>query len=110
MPAQWETIWRFSTARFSIHLDCAHDPYMDLSWDEDGEATRNINAGIWGHYQFRVAVRINGVLIGTDYLGGCIYADPMGFRGDGYFRDMVRQAIKDARAFLGAMPTLRNAA
>lgn len=106
----WQTIWHFNTARFSVHLECAHDPYMDLSWDEDGEISRQINAGTLDHLQFRVAVRMNGVLCGTDYLGGCIYADPMDFRVDGYFQDMVRHAIKDARKFIGAMPSLRKAA
>ena len=106
----WENIWRFNTSRFSVRLDVAHDDWMDLSWDEDGDVARQINAGILGHFQFRVTVSLNGVMLGTDYLGGCIYENPEDFRGNGYFRGMVMAAIADARAFLKASPSLRAAA
>jgi hypothetical protein len=55
-------------------------------------------------------VKLDGATVGEDYLGGCVYATERDFMQCGYFRDMVRCAIADARRHLASRPQLRDAA
>lgn len=115
-------IWQFSTARFCVILDWAHDDYVDMSWDETGETQDKIASGEWAAYEFRVRVMCDGREISSSYLGGSIYADPADFRDhvglaikrrvDGhnygsYFTDMVKEAVREAREALCNYPRLR---
>jgi len=107
-----ETMWTFETARFRATWAIEPDDDCDLSFDETGETADNIRSGLWRCFTSRVMIELDGQEIGTDYLGGSIYANPEEFRDhiginvksrrDGknygsYFSDMVRQAIAEAR-------------
>jgi hypothetical protein len=127
-----QTIWTRSTPNFTVSLAYDWDDDMDLSWDDTGEAREKIESGEWGHYLFRVDVTENatGAVLGVDYLGGSIYADPAEFvdhrqcgrqnreyaaRGEAgrcgsYFTDMVGEAISEARkTYQTQHPQLRAA-
>ncbi len=111
------TIRRFRTAQFVVKLECEYEDEPDLFW-ADQETLDKINSGEWGCYMFSVHVLHNGCVIGSDYLGGLVYADPADFatehRGEklgSYFSDMVRTAIAEARAELAKpRPYIRTAA
>jgi hypothetical protein len=118
----YETVWAFHTARFGIYLGvCPEDmdPAGCFELDEDIEEVRN---GDVAWFKARVAVFLNGKMIGADYLCGCAYADVSEFfqshwkspddsrntlaakarnicSGE-YFPDMVREAIADARKLM----------
>jgi len=111
-------IWEFKTLNFTIRMTAEDEFDVDLSWDESGEAAEKIASGEWSVFCAKCAVLFEGVEIGTDYLGNCIYADPKEFRdhigmnagGYGsYFSDMVRGAIRDARGAWHEFPKLRAA-
>jgi len=95
----YERVWTFSTDRFLIELSFAPCDDLDLSWDESGETRANLESGLWEAFDSRVRVFVDGVEIGCDYLSGSIYENPRDFINEkgGYFHDMVRQAIKEAR-------------
>lgn len=114
----WENLWLFNTARFSIHWDIAPCYDLDLSWDETGEVSANIESGFWQAFDCRVRVLLDGVEVATDHLGQCIYENPSDFRdhfgmkcnGHGsYFSDMVKNAVNEARKLIGNMPKVRFA-
>lgn len=108
-----DTIWTFRTRNFTVTLACEPEQDMDLPWDDDGEAAEKIESGEWECLLYRVRViGPNGETLGEAFLGDSIHADRDDFRGDGYFRDMVREAISEARKSLAvtrAIP-LRQAA
>jgi len=97
------TIWTRTTKAFSVVLDWTYDDTSPADWMDDDdakEAMDNINRGKWTMCLFRVRVlNSQGETIGADYLGGSLYADPDDFARErgGYLRDMVSEAIADAR-------------
>lgn len=106
--SHYETIWTFKTKNFAVTLDVAPedmDPADSFEFDEDIQAIRN---GDVDWFVARVAVRFNGSIIGDDYLGGCAYRSVHDFRKDsGYFNDMVRQAVTEARKELVRLQSVK---
>jgi len=101
-----ETIWQFRTANFRIAYE--------VFWDEDGETRDRLERGLLVSFVAKVTVYWNGQEVGSDYLGNCIYEsaedfrDHFGGRGS-YFSDMVRNAVREARRNLNAVPKVRAA-
>ncbi len=108
----WDTIWSFQTERFRIMCDVTPedtDPADCFDNDDDVEMVRS---GAVDWFVARLRVTLDGAEIATAYLGACAYACAADFaRKDrnGYFRDMVRSAIADARRALADMPKMRRA-
>jgi len=118
---EYETVWEFNTARFTVSLAVAPeemDPADSFCEDDDIEFARE---GGWHWFTARVwvtfrdednpkkwAVRRDQIL-GEDYLGGCSYLSLDDFirPGPGYFRDMVREAVSEARGKLSRMGGMR---
>lgn len=95
-------LWSFATPRYTIAYWAEPedmDPADSYEFDEDIEAVRS-GAVDW-FCAFVGAFDRNGDLIDYDVLGGCGYTTASSFaegeNRDGYFRDMVRQAIRYAR-------------
>ena len=109
----WENIWSFKTDRFAVTCDVTPE---DMHPRETFEFQEDIDAVLDGRvdwFMARVRVTLDGREIGTDYLGGCAYIRATDFvegqNRDGYFRDMVRTALSEARQTLANMPALRAA-
>jgi hypothetical protein len=133
-----QTVWSFDTARFSVALEIEEiDGFEYDGDDENGETQEALDSGAFVAFDSRVVVRLDGEEIGADYLGSSVYAadstsefwqahrdaNPMNRNcsimraasGDNvcichYFPDMVREAVKAARAFLCTAPRMRCAA
>lgn len=108
----WENIWSFKTAQFRVDFDVTDEDDLDLSWDDDGSTREGLESGEYVAFVARVQVTYAGRVVGSDYLGNCIYESPQQFRKqmDGYFPDMVRVAVAEARKDLCASrPYLRRA-
>lgn len=106
----WETIWSFKTARFRITCDVTpedSDPADHFFFEENVKAIRS---GALDWFIVRMCVTLDGYEIAADYLGGCAYKSAHDFahkcRND-YFRDMVRDAVQQARRTLTNAPKLR---
>jgi hypothetical protein len=103
----WQRLWTFKTRNFSIELAAMPEQDPDLSWDDTGEVVAKLESGEWENVTFRVAVYgPHGEQLGADYLGNSIYGNLMDFRREhigargkwgSYFRDMVGEAISEAR-------------
>ena len=112
-------IREFRTADFRVIVDAIECYDMDLSWDDDGEVLKKLNAGDYVCFTARARV-IHKDLgeIACDYLGACIHDSIDDFqdhrecaawaraeRANGrenfvigsYFSDMVWNVIQDAR-------------
>lgn len=107
----YETVWTFNTARFTVELSVAPEdmsPHGAFSEQDDVEFALE---GGWHWFQARVQVLMDVAgsdeqrLLGADYLGGCSYHSLKDFirPGSGYFRDMVGEAIREARGTLARM-------
>jgi len=90
-----ETIDGFDIV-FSTTYETTHP--RDLFMPEDVEEyLEGINSGKYEWFTARVQAFKNGIELGTDYLGGCLYESSLQFIKDGYYSDMVESAIKEAK-------------
>ncbi|MGE3645672.1 MAG: hypothetical protein AB7F96_17650 [Beijerinckiaceae bacterium] len=95
-----EELWRFDTARFSVVCEALPEDEPDLSWDDDGTIKTGIESGEFDLFCAKVSVLLDGHEICADYLGNCVYRPGEFIKAGGYFADMVRTAIKEARKIL----------
>jgi len=98
----YETIHTETAAGFDIVFSVT--PEIDApDWDFESEEDRQdlidrINDGRLSWFVARVQAFKNGILLGTDYLGGCCFDSPMQFvNGSDYYGDMVENAVAEAQ-------------
>lgn len=99
----YQTIHTDTAAGFDIVVSIADEhfkPDWDFENEEDKQDTlRRIENGDLVYFIARVQALKNGIVLGTDYLGGCCYDSYMQFVNDsGYYADMVESATTEARA------------
>jgi hypothetical protein len=81
--------------------DCHPRDCFDYTEEELADLCDKINRGVYAWFAARVEVYQQGVLLGSDFLGGCLYDSPMQFvRESEYYEDMVNNAIQDAKSSL----------
>lgn len=100
MEVLW-TIRALNTAQFSVVVNALPDPDLDLSWDDDGSVSAAVEAG--DSVAFMAQVQVIGPfsdVVATSYLGGCVYGSFREFRSCPYCRDMIREAVAEARETL----------
>lgn len=106
-------VWEFHTKNFCVAMHAYPedmDPASSFEFPEDITAVRTGDVD-W----FRVEMAVygpNGEELGVDHLGGCAYTSAKDFctgeNRNGYFRDMVRAAVQQAREHVADIPALRN--
>ncbi len=86
---------------FTITLECLpeHDaPGWDFeSEEEKQELFRKIDNGVLLWFCAKVSAHKHGILLASDYLGGCCYDDINQFLNDVYYQDMVGMVINEAK-------------
>lgn len=108
--------WQFKTKRFEVRFEELEEYDPDFSWDEDGSALAGVQSGEFDLFCAKVSVRLDGREIAADYLGDCIYKPDefhTRYKHGGYFSDMVRTAIAEARENIRTaqpLPYVRDAA
>lgn len=135
----YETVWSFKTARFTVKLKIAEDRgYRYDGDDPTGEIQAKLDRGEYIAFDSCVAVALDGLEIASDCLGGSVYAadevsefwtahrDPNPMNRNcsimrarhpagpmvsicHYFPDMIAQAIAEARSLLAGAPHMRAA-
>ena len=99
-----DTVFNMIVGQYRV--TCYVEPCEDMpDWVDGPELDAllyRINHGDLDWFNATVEVIKNGHTIGSDYLGQCCYQSFKEFRKCDYFRDMVRQAIADARMTLNA--------
>lgn len=64
---------------------------------DNGETARLVETGKLAWFISRVEARRAGVILATEYLGGCCYENPLEFFDDGsYYGDMKASVIHQA--------------
>lgn len=121
-------IRQFRTRHFVVNVEAYEDNDLDLSFDKDGSIRAKLDNGELVAFYVEVHVYYNGDKVGSDYLGGCVYESIEAFqdhrecgrqnrqcvvqgistkRGS-YFRDMIHEAIAQARKTLSDRPYIRT--
>ncbi len=113
-----ENIYKFKTRNFTIRVDAVEETNPDFSFDDSDETLNGIENGELTCFAVRASVSFRGSVVGTDYLGNCIYQNFRDFRDHlgikkhancgSYFADMIRESIREARKTLSEMPKLRQ--
>jgi hypothetical protein len=100
----WETAHKETVDGFDIVLSITPED-MPPDWDETeeqrAETLRKIDNGTLAYFIAKVEASKHGVLLATEYLGGCCYDNVEQFVKDGdYYGDMVAEATKEAKAMI----------
>lgn len=99
----FETIHEETHQGYTIRFSVAPED-MEPDWDFETEEERqqlldDINEGRLAWFIAKVEAIKEGIVLGTDYLGGCCYASPMQFVKDNdYYADMVVNVVQQANA------------
>ena len=111
MKTQWEKFGEetcegfdivFSISPEDIHpADCfdnSTDPKTGKPYYDTDQMARDIDNGLLSWFIARVQAFKNGILLGSEYLGGNLYKDPTEFISDsGYYDDMKETVINHAK-------------
>lgn len=101
----YETIKTEDTQGFHIVFSAAHedmhprDSFDESCYDID-DICRKIDDGTYVWFVARVEAFRHGVLLASDYLGGCLYDSYGDFLQDGYYEDMVFNVVAEAKQTL----------
>ena len=72
------------------------DSFDDSVCDVD-EICKDIDRGHLEWFQLRVRVLVEGLELGSAYLGGCLYEDPREILTDGTAEDFIAEAMVEAK-------------
>jgi hypothetical protein len=72
---------------------CFDDSQFDLA-----EMQHNIEHGNLDWFMLRVRVLVEGLELGSHYLGGCLYEDPKEILKDGTAEDCIAEALVEAKS------------
>ena len=102
----YQTIKTEDTQGFHIVCSVAYeDIHPRELFDDDDDICRKIDNGFYQWFIVRVEAYKHGILLGSDYLGGCLYQSYEEFLEDGCYGDMVDQAIIEAKANINKLAT-----
>jgi hypothetical protein len=73
--------------------DCFDDTQFDIA-----EMCHNIEHGNLDWFMLRVRVLVEGLELGSAYLGGCLYEDPREVLTDGTAEDFIAEAMTEAKS------------
>jgi hypothetical protein len=94
--------WKFSTRHFDVRLEIMPDHFTSpidcFDHDLAREIEEQIESGRLMWFQARAVVRWRGRVIGESILGGCCYESVRDFLDCRYYRDLIAEAINEARA------------
>lgn len=104
----YETIHTDTASEFDIVFSVTPE-HVELDWEFEDEQDKQdtfdrIDRGDLVYFIARVQALKNGIVLGTDYLGGCCYDSHMQFVHDSdYYSDMVDSAVTEARETLAKL-------
>jgi len=101
MTRYYDTIAEFERDGFTVIVDKTYEDLhpSDLFEDDDmDEILRKIDNGTYEWFMLRVRVLVEGLELGSSYLGGCLYEDPREVLSDGTAEDCIYEAMKEAKA------------
>ena len=102
MTRYYDEIASFERDGFEIIVDKTYediDPWDQLSecFDSKEQLYADIDNGKYEWFMLRIRVLVEGLELGSSYLGGCLYADPKEVLTDGTAEDFICEALKEAK-------------
>ena len=101
MKRYYDTIAEFTRDGFDIVVDKTYEdmhPRDHFEDDNMDEIIRKIDNGTYEWFMLRVRVLVEGLELGSSYLGGCLYEDPREVLTDGVAEDFIAEAMKEAKS------------
>ena len=103
MTRYYDTLAEFSREGYDIIVDKTHediDPRdsFDDTVTDINEIIKDIDRGHLEWFMLRVRVLVEGLELGSAYLGGCLYEDPREILTDGTAEDFIAEAMVEAKS------------
>jgi hypothetical protein len=108
MTRYYDTISEFERDGFDIIVDRTwedvhpRDSFDDSCHDID-EICKDIDRGHLDWFMLRVRVLVEGLELGSAYLGGCLYENPKDVLTDGTAEDFIAEAMVEAKTKVYAL-------
>ena len=99
----YDTLAEFERDGYDIIVDKTYedlnprDSFDDTVTDID-EIIKDIDRGHLEWFMLRVRVLVEGLELGSAYLGGCLYEDPKEILTDGTAEDFIAEAMVEAKS------------
>ena len=99
----YDTLAEFERDGYDIIVDKTYedlnprDSFDDTVCDID-EIIKDIDRGHLDWFMLRVRVMVEGLELGSAYLGGCLYEDPKEVLTDGTAEDCIAEAMVEAKS------------
>ena len=99
----YDTLAEFERDGYDIIVDKTYedlnprDSFDDTVCDVD-EIIKDIDRGHLDWFMLRVRVMVEGLELGSAYLGGCLYEDPKEILTDGTAEDFIAEAMVEAKS------------
>lgn len=102
MTRYYDTIAEFERDGFDIIVDKTYEDLhprdcFDDSCHDIDEIIKDIDRGHLEWFMLRVRVLVEGLELGSAYLGACLYEDPREILTDGVAEDLIGEALKEAK-------------
>jgi len=101
MTRYYDTIAEFERDGFTVIVDKTYEDFNPRDHFEDDnmdEILRKIDNGTYEWFMLRVRVLVEGLELGSAYLGGCLYEDPREVLTDGTAEDFIAEAMTEAKS------------
>jgi hypothetical protein len=102
MQRYYDTIAEFEREGYEVIVDKSYedlhprDCFDDTCYDIK-EMCQKIDSGDLDWFMLRVRVLVEGLELGSAYLGGCLYEDAREVLKDGMAEDLIEQALQEAK-------------
>jgi len=96
----YDTLAEFERDGYDIIVDKTYedlDPRDSFDTDDIEEIIKDIDRGHLEWFMLRVRVLVEGLELGSAYLGGCLYEDPREILTDGTAEDFIAEAMVEAK-------------
>ena len=98
----YDTLAEFERDGYDIIVDKTYEDLnprdsFDESCTDIEEIIKDIDRGHLEWFMLRVRVLVEGLELGSAYLGGCLYEDPREILTDGTAEDFITEAMVEAK-------------
>jgi hypothetical protein len=99
----YDTLAEFERDGYDIIVDKTYEDLnprdsFDESCTDIDEIIKDIDRGHLDWFMLRVRVMVEGLELGSAYLGGCLYEDPREILTDGTAEDFIAEAMVEAKS------------
>jgi len=103
MTRYYDTIAEFERDGFTVIVDKTYEDIHPSDLFDDSEhdvkqLCQDIEGGNLDWFMLRVRVLVEGLELGSAYLGGCLYENAREVLSDGTAEDFIAEAMKEAKA------------